>query len=144
MRKNYHFHLFARLNLSYNAISNFGSVSNYPLTLKHLDLGYNQIDNWPGDVISSALVQHHGYGGSLDNLCYAEILNCDFSASLSVKARESGGGDGKRLVCINKCCHVILYVIDLCTLEPSPPAFPNFNLPFSSARSRPLPPPRRR
>ncbi len=57
----------ARLNLSYNSIAKFGPVASYPLSLKHLDLGYNQISGWPGDSPSHAA----GSMGSSDNLCYA-------------------------------------------------------------------------
>ena len=53
----------ARLNLSYNAVSRIGTVSSYPLSLKHLDLGYNQIGAWPGD--------EKGPSSTSDNVCYA-------------------------------------------------------------------------
>ena len=78
----------SRLNLSYNCVSSFGSVANYPLALKHLDLSYNQIYCWPGDVAVAA----GGFSaGSMENVCYAEILNCDLvSSPISMKSAKEG------------------------------------------------------
>ncbi len=82
----------ARLNLSYNSIASFGSVSNYPLTLKHLDLSYNQIDNWPGDIpFSSSSSSSSPAIYSSESLCYADILNCDVASGQS-----SLTSDGRR------------------------------------------------
>ena len=55
----------ARLNLAYNSISKIGSVSCYPKAIKHLDLSYNMVNSWPGDVISVLG----------DQVCYQESQN---------------------------------------------------------------------
>ncbi len=75
----------ARLNLSYNSISRIGSVSAYPLSLKHLDLGYNQISGWPGSTGTTA------GGGTLssENLCYAaEAVDPLSSVELSTSQQQ--------------------------------------------------------
>ena len=45
-----------RLNLSHNYISKFGDISNYPASLKELNLSYNELEtNWESDKSSPSL-----------------------------------------------------------------------------------------
>jgi Leucine-rich repeat (LRR) protein len=52
-----------RLNLSYNKLVKIGPLASFPVSLKHLDLGHNQIDSWPTEITAS-----------MDNICYAEAI----------------------------------------------------------------------
>ena len=83
----------SRLNLSYNCVSSFGSTSNYPLALKHLDLSYNQIYCWPGDVPAASATTSHG---GAESVCYAEILNCDIASSPISSVKSAKEGNDKR------------------------------------------------
>ena len=55
---------------------------------QHLDLSYNQIYCWPGDVPVAA---SHG-----ETVCYAEILNCDFPSSPASTFKSAKEGNEKR------------------------------------------------
>ncbi|CAB4057710.1 unnamed protein product [Lepeophtheirus salmonis] len=54
----------SRLNLSYNALTNFGAICCYPSSLKYLDLSHNQINSWPS----------HG-PNSEHKFCYKRLLS---------------------------------------------------------------------
>ena len=84
-----------RLNLSYNAISKFGPVTSFPLSVKHLDLSYNQINDWPGD----SSVGSGGAGGNAstaDLICYAQGAASDKATSAASEHLGSGIKENKK------------------------------------------------
>ncbi|XP_043222191.1 leucine-rich repeat serine/threonine-protein kinase 1-like isoform X1 [Amphibalanus amphitrite] len=61
----------SRLNLAYNCLTDLGSVSDFPASLKQLDASHNQISQWPEPAtywLSDALVSD---GLAEERRCYA-------------------------------------------------------------------------
>ncbi|GAB6033061.1 hypothetical protein CHUAL_012677 [Chamberlinius hualienensis] len=67
----------ARLNMSYNRLTEMGPIANYPVTLKHLDLSHNEVRNWPISYSTEELN---------DGTCYNSVLN---SPKTSIKKSTS-------------------------------------------------------
>lgn len=71
----------ARLNMSYNRLTEMGPVSCYPAGLKHLDLSHNRIKTWLSQRRIDPDINVDGSG------CYSQ-----FEPSVKMKSSGSSGG----------------------------------------------------
>ncbi|GIX66529.1 hypothetical protein CEXT_19851 [Caerostris extrusa] len=74
----------ARLNVSYNRLTEMGPVSSYPACLKHLDLSHNRIKTWISMRRVDPDINVDGTG------CYSQFESC------SVKMKPSGSSSSGR------------------------------------------------
>ncbi|CAL1275195.1 unnamed protein product [Larinioides sclopetarius] len=74
----------ARLNMSYNRLTEMGPVSSYPACLKHLDLSHNRIKTWLSTRRVDPDINVDGTG------CYSQFESC------SVKMKSSGSSSSGR------------------------------------------------
>lgn len=86
----------ARLNLAFNSLSKSGAISNYPQSIKHLDLSNNLINDWLGETSRLAFN---------DNYCYSLVEQPQVDEDPNPNKKFSRMMQRQSVAKINACVH---------------------------------------